>query len=77
MNWIKNKLIGWWKSQIIVYNPIRDVCQILGESCLVLSSNMDQMTNDGNVTFGRRMKYYVTFGSSPALDDQVCNSEHI
>ena len=61
MNWSKNKLIDRLKSQIIAYNPIRDVSRILGDSCLVLSSNMDQMINDSKVTFQRRMKYYATF----------------
>ena len=61
MNWIKNKLIDPLKNQIIGYNPIRHVSRILGDSCLVLSQNMDQMTNDGNITFGRRMSYYGTF----------------
>ena len=61
MNRFRNNVINPLKSQIITYNPIRDVCRILGDSCLVLSPNMDQMTNDGNVTFGRRMRYYATF----------------
>ena len=61
MNCIKNKLIVLLNNQIIAYNPIRDVCRILGESCLVLSSNMDQMIKDGNVTFERRIKYHAIF----------------
>ena len=61
MNSIVNKLINPLKIQIICYNPIRDVCQFFGDSCLVLSPNMDQMSNGGNVSFGRRMRYHVTF----------------
>ena len=49
MNRIKNNVIVPLKSQTIVYNPIRDVCRLLGDSCLVLSPNMDQMTNGGNI----------------------------
>ena len=61
MNWIKNNVIGSYKSQIFLYNPISDVCRLLGHSCLVLSSNMDQMKTGANVSFGRRMKYHAMF----------------
>ena len=61
MNRIKNKVIGPLKSRIILYDPIRDVCQLLANSCLFLSSNMDQMKTSENVSFGRRMMYYATF----------------
>ena len=61
MNRIKNNVIIPLKSQISEYDPIGDVCQILGDSCLVLSQNMDQLTNGGNVSFGRRMKYNAMF----------------
>ena len=61
MNWIKNNVIVPLKNQIIAYNPIRDVCQFFGDSCLVLSPNMYQMTNAGNISFGRKIRYYGTF----------------
>ena len=61
MNWIKNKLIGSIKRQIIAYNLIHDVCRMFGDSFLVLSSNMDQMTNDGNVTLSRKIMFHATF----------------
>ena len=61
MNRIRNNVIVSLKSQIIAYNPIGDVCRFLGDSCLVLSSNMDQMTTGVNITFGRGMRYYATF----------------
>ena len=59
INRIKNNVIVPLKSQIIAYNAIGDVCRILGDTCLQLSSVMDRMTNGGNVTFGRRMRYYA------------------
>ena len=76
MNWIKNKLIGSMKSQIIAYNPIRDVCRMLADSCLVLSSNMDQMKTGDNVSFGRRMRYHGMFAIH-LLVIKVCDSGHI
>ena len=63
MNRIRNNIIVPLKNQINIYNmsicPI--VCQYFADSHLVISSNFEQMINNGNVTFGRRMRYYAYF----------------
>ena len=61
MNWITNKLIDPLKNRIIAYNPIHDVYLFLGDGYAILSSNFDQFTNGGNVTFERRLRYYAIF----------------
>ena len=61
MNWINDHVKNFLKYKIINYDPIRDVCQVIADSCLVLSSNFDQMINNDNVAFWRRMKYHATF----------------
>ena len=61
MNMIKSKVTASLSTKILGYNPVRDVCRFVCDNYLVISPNLDQVLNNGNVTLARKVMYSIYF----------------